>query len=139
MKHLSHLLQKHRLTSSRLGSLVLLFQRTPIVQFLLPEVRMLGGTGLGETAGWTIATIAGLGAYDTVAGASTITQVAPAPGSTTVPAAKGSNLAFIFQSTGTESAAGSWQVIGKLPAGLTHRNATNNSIDSIGVCHMPRV
>jgi hypothetical protein len=131
MNHLLQILWKNRGLSSRFGSLLLLFQRTPVVQFLFPEARVLGGVALANVTGWTVATIAGLGAYDTVAGASTITQIAPVPGSTTVPAAKGSALAFIFQSTGTESAADSWEVIGKLPAGLIHRNATNNSIDSI--------
>ena len=124
-------LPKFRAISTRLGSLLLLFQKTPLVQFLFPEAQLLGGASLANVSGWTIATVAGLGAYDTVAGASTITQLAPAPGSTTVNAAKGSALTFVFQSTGTDSAADSWEVVGNLPAGLVHRNATNNSIDSI--------
>ena len=131
MNHLLQTMWNNRALPSRLGSLLLLFQRTPLVQFLFPEARMLGGAGLANVAGWTVATIAGLGAFDTVAGASTITQIAPVPGSSTVPAAKGSALAFVFQSSGTETAADSWEVIGTLPAGLIHRNVTNNSIDSI--------
>jgi Ig-like domain CHU_C associated len=131
MNRLFPILKNCRVLTTRLGSLLLLFQRAPLVQMLFPEARLLGGAGLGKITCWTATTIAGLGAYDTVAGASGISQIAPAPGSTTVPAAKGSALVFIFQSTGTEEAAASWQVIGKLPSGLVHRNVTNNSIDSI--------
>ena len=121
---------KCRAISTRFGSLLLLFQRTPLVQFLFPEARVLGCMGLAKITAWTAAAIVGLGAYDTVAGASTlaqITQLAPAPGATTVISAKGSDLTFVFKST----SANSWQIIGALPAGLVHQNATNNSIDSI--------
>ncbi|MES2658595.1 MAG: hypothetical protein V4689_08250 [Verrucomicrobiota bacterium] len=131
MHRFLHAVQKSRTLTAPLGGLLLLFQRSPLVQILFPHARLLGGARLADTAGWTVATIAGLGAYDSVAGASTITQLAPAAGSTTVPAAKGSALAFIFQSTGTENLPGSWQIIGKLPAGLVHKNATDNAIDSI--------
>ena len=122
---------KSRALSSRLGSLVLLFQRSPLVQMLFPEARMLGGAGLGEITQWTIATVAGLGAYDSVAGATTLTQLSPAAGSSTVPATKDSNLAFAFQVTGTETAPLSWQIVGTLPAGLNHTNSVGSTIDSI--------
>jgi hypothetical protein len=117
--------------SSRLGSLLLLFQRSPLVQMLFPEARVLGGAGLGEIAKWSVAVIAGLGAYDSVAGATTLAQVAPVPNSTTVPATNGVALSFVFQCTGTESKPKSWTVTGTIPNGLTHANATNNTIDSI--------
>ncbi len=122
---------KVRLVFSRIGSLLLLFQRTPVVQMILPEARVMSASGVGELAKWTIAVVAGLGAFDTVAGATVLTQLRPSAGSTTVPAAIGSNLTFVFQVTGAPSTAQSWQVIGALPAGLTHTNATRNSVDSI--------
>ncbi|MEO5915206.1 MAG: hypothetical protein ABIS50_13305 [Luteolibacter sp.] len=131
MSRFPHILRKHQALATRFGSLLLLFQRMPLVQFLFPEARVLGTVRLGDIAGWTVATIVGLGTYDTVTGASAVTQVAPSPGAATVSAAKGSPLTFVFQSTGTEAAAGSWQVIGKLPVGLVHRNAVNNSVDVI--------
>ena len=117
--------------SSRLGSLLLLFQRSPLVQMLFPEARVLGGAGLGEIAKWSVAVIAGLGAYDSVAGATTLTQLAPVPNSTAVPATSGVALSFVFQCTGTESKPKSWTVTGAIPNGLSHSNATNNTIDSI--------
>lgn len=117
--------------SSRLGSLLLLFQRSPLVQMLFPEARVLGGAGLGEIAMWSVTVIAGLGAYDSVAGATTLTQLAPVPNSTTVPATSGVALSFVFQCTGTESKPKSWTVTGALPEGLVHTNATDNTIDSI--------
>ena len=77
---------KVRIAFSKLGSLLLLFQKTPLVQMLLPEARVLGTSGVGEVVNWSVAAIAGLGAFDTVAGATVIAQVSPSPNSTTVPA-----------------------------------------------------
>ena len=122
---------KCRVLSSRLGSLLLLFQRSPLVQLIFPEARLLGGAGLGEITKWTVATVVGLGAYDSVSGATTITQLAPDAGSTTVPATAGSGLSFVFQLLNYPATPGSWTVSGTLPAGLTHSNAKNNTIDSI--------
>ena len=123
-------LVKTRALFSKLGSLVLLFQRSPLVQILFPEARVLGGTGLGKIIQWTIATVAGMGAYDTVAEATQIVQLAPNLNSNTVPAANGSSLSFVFQLTNYPSTPGSWSVSG-LPTGLNHTNAKNSSTDSI--------
>lgn len=120
-----------RVLSSPIGAVLVLFQRGPLIQMLFPEARLIGAAGLGEITTWTIATVAGLGAYDTVAGATTISQLQPNPGSTTVPAAKGASLAFVFQVTGTESSPKSWQIVGALPPGLVHSNATGNTVNSI--------
>jgi hypothetical protein len=123
---------KVRIAFSKLGSLLLLFQKTPLVQILLPEARVLGTSGVSEVVKWSVAAIAGLGAFDTVAGATVISQVTPSPNSTTVPAKTGTNLTFLVQVTGAPSSkAGSWQVVGTLPAGLVHANAVNSSTDSI--------
>jgi len=109
-----------RLLTSKLGSLVLLFQRSPLVQMLFPEVKLLGGAGLGEATKLTVATVAGLGAYDTVTGATEIAQAYPDPGEQTVPAFAGGQLNFVFQVTGTPSTDKvSWSVAG-LPPGLDH-------------------
>ncbi len=122
---------KSRVLSSRLGSLLLLFQRSPLVQLIFPEARLLGGAGLGEITKWTVATVVGLGAYDSVSGATTINQVGPDAGSTTVPAKADSGLSFVFQLLNYPATPGSWTVSGALPAGLTHSNAKNNTINSI--------
>ena len=123
---------KVRIVFSKLGSFLLLFQKTPLVQILLPEARVLGTSGMGEVVKWSVAAIAGLGAFDTVAGATVISQVTPSPNSTTVPAKTGNNLTFLVQVTGAPSSkAGSWQVVGTLPPGLVHANAVNSSTDSI--------
>lgn len=119
-----------RRIASRLSSLLLLFQRSPIVQMLFPEAKLVGSAGLGELSKWTVATVAGLGAFDSVAGATTITQVAPSAGSSTVNAKVGQSLNFIFQLTGYPDTPGSWKVSG-LPSGLVHANATNNTVDSV--------
>ena len=123
-------LVKTRALFSKLGSLVLLFQRSPLVQILFPEARVLGGAGLGKITQWTIATVAGLGAYDTMAEATQIVHLAPNRNGDTVPAENGSNLSFVFQLTNYLSTPGSWSVSG-LPTGLNHTNAKNSSTDSI--------
>ncbi len=111
--------------------MLLLFQRTPIVQIILPESRVLGVSGMGELAKWSIASVVGLCAFDSIAGASTITQLQPSPGSATVKATIDKNLSFVFQAVGTLRPPGSWQIIGALPAGLIHSNATFSNVDSI--------
>ncbi len=123
--------RKARQFFSKLGSLLLLFQRTPIVQMILPEARVLGTSGMGELAKWSVASVVGLCAFDSIAGASTITQLQPTPGSLTVNATQNKSLAFVFQVTGVDSRPGSWQIIGALPNGLNHNNAAFNSVDSI--------
>ena len=121
---------KVRIAFSKLGSLLLLFQKTSLVQILLPEARVLGTSGVSEVVKWSVAAIAGLGAFDTVAGATVVSQVSPSPNSTTVPAKTGTNLTFVVQVTGAPSSkAGSWEVVGSLPAGLVHANKVNSATD----------
>jgi hypothetical protein len=120
-----------RQLSTRLGPLLLLLQRSPVVQMLFPEARLLGGAGLGEAAKWTIATVAGLGAYDSVAGATGIEQTYPSPGEQIVPGTTGEALAFVFQVVGTPSIDNvSWSVSG-LPAGLDHSDTATPSVHVI--------
>ncbi len=118
--------------TSRFGSLLLLFQRSPLVQMLFPEARVLGSAGLAELTKWTVTSVVGLGAYDTVAGATSIAQVSPVPGGgSTVPAEVGKNLTFVFQITGVLSDAQvSWSV-GELPPGLTHADVSPPSLHRI--------
>lgn len=130
MKRLFLKSTRARLMASRLGSLLLLFQRSPIVQMLFPEAKIIGGAGIGELAKWSVATVVGLGAFDSVAGATTIAQISPNAGSATVTAKQGQNLSFVFQLTGYPDTAGSWKVTG-LPNGLTHADAKSNSTDSV--------
>lgn len=125
---------KHlRRASSKMSALLLLLQRSPLVQMLFPEARILGGAGLGEAVKWTAAAYAGLSAYDGIAGASGVSQVSPAAGSTTVNGAVGSGFSFIFQVTGTETWPLSWQINGAIPNGLTFANTigANDYADSI--------
>lgn len=131
MKSYLPTLAKSRLISSRISSLLLLFQRTPIVQMLFPEANILGGSSLGKVTLWTVATVTGLGAYDSVAGATAITQLQPNAGSTSVTATVGTNLTFIYQMTGTEAGPKTWEIIGALPPGLTHTNSVGSTVDSI--------
>jgi len=116
---------------SKFGSLLLLFQRSPLIQTLFPEARLLGGAGMGQVTKWTVATIAGLGAYDSVAGATEISQVSPQQGAAEVPAWTGGFLNFVYQITGTPSNdAVSWSLDG-LPPGLTDSDTANPSVHVI--------
>jgi hypothetical protein len=117
--------------TSKLGSLLLLFQRSPLVQMLLPEARVAGSAGLGELTKWTVRAVAGLGAFDSVTGATTIAQVIPDPGGGEVPATTGEFLNFLVQIAGTPSTDQvSWSVDG-LPPGLTNNDLSDPSIHQI--------
>ena len=121
-----------RRTLTRVSSLLLLFQKTPLIQFLLPEASILGNAHVINAAALTIATVAGLGAYDSVSGATAVAQTAPSPGSSTVAATSGTNLNFVMQITGGGGhTPSSWTVTGALPPGMTHANSKNSKTDSI--------
>ncbi len=112
--------RKVKLVLSKLGSLILLLQKTPVVQMILPEARVVGAAGVGEIAKWSVAAVAGLGVFDSVAGATTLTQLVPSFGSTTCPATSGNSLSFTVQLTGTPYTKdiSYWKTTGTLPAGL---------------------
>ncbi len=117
-----HIHPKVRLICTKLGSLLLLFQRSPIVQIIMPEARVMSTTGVGELVKWTVATVAGLGVYDTVAGATALVQIAPTPVVVPVPATSGSAFTMTMQVTGAPGDPGSWQVTGTLPTGIVKSN-----------------
>lgn len=66
-----------KLISTRLGSLILLLQRMPVVQFLFPEANIIGGASVANTISLAVTTVVGLGVFDSVAGQSQINQKAP--------------------------------------------------------------
>lgn len=110
----------------------MLFQRTPLVQMLLPEANLLGSSHVLNASAVMIATVAGLGAYDTVSGATSVAQVSPSAGSATVAATSGTNLVLLVQVVGAGGhTPASWTVTGTLPTGLTHANAKKSKTDSI--------
>ena len=79
-----------------MSSLVMLLQRSPVLP-LLPQARVISTSGFTEVLKWSITAIAGLGTYDSVTGASAVTQLAPSPGSFTVNVVAGDPLTFAFQ------------------------------------------
>lgn len=123
-----------KLVSTRLGSLLLLFQRMPVVQFLFPEANIIGGATVANSVSLAVTTVVGLGAYDSVAGATaTITQVSPINSASEkkVPAAVGSSLTFSFKCT-APSIAEEWACTPNPPApGLVHNNVPFNNTNSI--------
>ena len=121
-----------KLLTTRLGSLLLLFQRMPVVQFLFPEANIIGGASVANTVSLAITTVVGLGVFDSVAGQTTIDEVSPVskfgpdPASTAtqnainVPATVSASLNFEFICDTAPSRPKSWQIVsGTLPAGLT--------------------
>ncbi len=123
---------RHHHASTRVSSLALLLQRSPLVKILLPEARVISTSGCCEALQWTVTAIAGLGAFDAVSGATTLTQLLPSAGSLTVPATGGSSLNFVYQCLVTDGfIPGSFEVVGTLPAGVTQTGLKNSTIDSI--------
>ncbi len=66
-----------KLVLTRFSSLILLFQRMPVVQMLFPEANILGGSSLANSFSLAITTVVGLGAFDSVAGQSQISERVP--------------------------------------------------------------
>ena len=123
--------KKCRRAVTKAGLATLVFNKAPVTHFIVHEARLAGTIGLSQIVKWSVATVAGLGAYDAVSGATVITQLAPSVGSSTVPAEAGELLNFVYQVTGREVEADSWKVEGDLPAGLVHLNSTNSNVDAI--------
>jgi hypothetical protein len=100
---------------------VLLLQRSPLVK-LLPEARVISSSGFTEGLTAAVAVIGGLGAFDAVSGATTVTQVTPAPGSSVVNLTAGNFGTFTWQVVGFAGTltASTWTISGQLPAGLIH-------------------
>jgi hypothetical protein len=114
---------------ARVSSLVMVFQKSPLLP-LLPQARLLSSAGATEALKWTIAAIAGLGSYDSVSGASQVTQLQPTPGSLTVNAVAGDPLNFVFQTTGTPHIPYGHQTT-DLPPGLVLTGLLDSTVDSI--------
>ncbi|GEP40734.1 putative Ig domain-containing protein [Brevifollis gellanilyticus] len=117
------LLQRLKHLCRRASSLLMLFQRTPAAQLLIPAEFNLASSAalLDTTTKIAITTVAGLSAYDSVSGATTITQV---NGSLNVIA--GQPMLVRFEITGTPEPPKSWQIVGTLPAGLSLPNVQGN-------------
>ncbi len=126
--------QRIRRIFSKIGSAILMFQKVPLHHVIAQEARFIGSSGISQLGKWSIATVSGLGIYDTVSGATQITQVSPSAGSSTVDATTGEMLFFLYQMTGAHgdnSEPESWSISGTLPAGLAHANSTNSYTDYI--------
>ncbi|GAA5147270.1 hypothetical protein GCM10023213_41640 [Prosthecobacter algae] len=132
--NLFSVIEKFKKPFSRYSSLLLLFQRSPIVQMLFPEAKLLTSAAFVDTTKFVITTVVGLGAFDSVAGATSVSQVAPAAGSATVPVTAGTNLAGVFQVVGGGGhTPQSWSVSsGTLPNGLTLANSRSKTTTLTG-------
>jgi len=133
MKSILYKYPRLRRYFSRVSSLVMLIQKSPVVQLLIPEARLFSSIATADAVKMTIATVAGLGAFDSVTGATEVVQLSPVSGSHTVPATSGTELTFVFQATGTGGhKVLSFQVTGTLPAGLSLTpGVQNRTIGSI--------
>ena len=99
--------------------------------FITYESQFISSAAITQIIKWSSVTVASLGTYDAVSGATQITQIAPSSGSSTVPAKAGELLNLVYQITGAPHRARSWAVIGELPEGLNHLNSTNSNTDGI--------
>ncbi len=114
----SLILQKLRRLCKRGSSFLLLFQRSPAAQILMPaEFNLASSVALMDSAKFAIAAVVGLGAYDSVAGATTLTQISGA-----LTAVSGQPLSATFQVTNSPSTPQSWRIVGTPPAGISLPN-----------------
>ncbi len=119
MRPFTQLLPRRRGLPAHLSSLLLLLQRSPLVK-LLPEARVISTSGFSEALKFTVTTVAGLGAFDAVSGATTVSQTSPAPGQTIVSLTGGSFATFAWQVTGFTGplTPGTWTYSGVFPKGM---------------------
>ena len=107
---------------ARLGSLVMLLQRSPLLR-LLPEARVISTSGFSDAVKWTVMTVAGLGGFNSVSRATSVVQTFPVNRSDTVTITGGSFLNFVFQVVDAPlSTISSFEITGPLPAGLLHND-----------------
>ena len=121
---------RHRALPSRVSSLILLLQRSPLVKILMPEARVINSSGFAEAMKWTVTAVAGLGAFDSVSGATDVIQISPGTGNI-VSGVAGNRLSSTFQFSGTTRLAASWTVSGALPSGLVNLNTAGLTTNSI--------
>jgi len=116
---LQSVLPYRRGVPAHISSLLLLLQRSPLVK-LLPEARVISTSGFTETLKFTVAAVAGLGAFDAVSGATVVSQTSPSQGQPVVNLTGGSSSTFAYQATSTAGrmTPGSWSYSGHIPAGL---------------------
>ena len=109
-----------RRLGQRVSSLIVLLQKSPYIQFLIPEARLLSSVATADAVKMTIATVAGLGVFDSVSGATEVVQTLPSANSSTVPATAGEALTFVFQAIniGGETV-DHFSVTGTLPPGMS--------------------
>jgi hypothetical protein len=116
---------------SRCSSLLLMFQKSPVVQMIFPQANFLSSAAAMNSTGIAITAVVGLGAYDSVAGATVVVQQFPDPGSNIVEITAGTSYSGAsaprFQATGNVVAVMSWSITnGSLPSGLTLNNISGN-------------
>lgn len=94
----------------RAGSLLMLFQRTPAAQVLMPaEFNLASSSALLDASKLLITSVVGLGAYDSVAGATTLTQISGSLNGST-----GEPFSATFQVSGSPSTPKSWRIVGTM-------------------------
>ena len=113
------------------GITSLILNKGAASHFITYESQFISSAAITQIIKWSSVTVASLGTYDAVSGATQITQIAPSSGSSTVPAKAGELLNLVYQITGAPHRARSWAVIGELPEGLNHLNSTNSNTDGI--------
>ena len=124
---------KLRRLGRRVSALIVLLQKSPYIQFLLPEAKLLSSVATMDAVKMTIATVAGLGAFDSVSGATEVVQISPNNGSDTVSSDTDVSLTFVFQAIGISGhRVDHFSVTGTLPPGLTlNPGVENRSFGSI--------
>ena len=122
---------RRRGVPARLGSLLMLLQRSPLVK-LLPEARVISTSGFSDALSWAVTAIAGLGAFDSVSGATdlAIVQTTPVANSPTVTVTGGSFLSFRFDVvTAVVVTIATFEISGPLPTGLVQSGFKDTKTD----------
>jgi hypothetical protein len=114
--------------------LVALLQRTPVLNVVVTVDEMVVASPIGAVLKSVVATVAALGAVNSLAGA---TPLVPTAGSATgITVAAGSTVSVFYTVNGTQTPPMSWAITGSVPPGLDFSGLTGPGTVSVGLLHL---
>jgi hypothetical protein len=108
------------------ATLLLLLQRLPTLRVALPGAGLAAPSRVVALLQSAVATVAGLGAVHSLAGATQLVTTIPTPASATV----GTPFQVGMVVTGAQTPAASWSIFGSIPPGLSFSGKTSGTVNA---------
>lgn len=108
------------------ATLLLLLQRLPALRVALPAAELAAPSRVVALLQSALATVAGLGAVHSLAGATQLVTTIPTPATATV----GTPFQVGMVVTGAQTPAASWSIFGSIPPGLSFSGKTSGTVNA---------